>query len=706
MIGRWLYSRRAEFMSNERTVNTLAEMFARACSLHQAGDLASSEPLYEQVLQLDPQHADAALRLGSICAGTGRLALAVSHYQHALSARPNFVEAHNHLGVALAMLGRLDEAAQSFREALRYEDRFAEAHNNMGIVLAMQGRLDEAAASYRHALALESLNPDAQNNLGLVLRNQGHLPEAILCFEEAVRLRPEYVEAYHNLGLALADLNQVDRAMRCYQQALHLNPAFARSHATLGELLKDQGMMTDASYHFEQALRLQPTAKLHILNALILPPIYESTGEVASWRERLAESVRRLQEGNLRFDLTQEAAPNPFYLVYQGKNDRELQRAIASLYAAPPDPPLPRRCGSPGKIKVGFISRCLKNHTIGRLMRGTIAHLTRDLFSVTVLSVGSSHDEIADFLRQRAEHYVEVPLHLPAARQTIASQELDILFYTDIGLDPVTYSLAFSRLAPVQCVTWGHPVTTGIAAIDYFISSELLEESGAEDHYTEKLVRLKNLAIYYYRPSASASPKGPAAFGLPEGRHLYGCPQTLFKFHPDFDAILEGILVRDPLATVFLIEGKYRHWDEVLRSRFARTLPHVHERIQFLPTQNYENFLSLMALADVLLDPIHFGGGNTSYEGLAAGVPIVTMPSEFLRGRITLALYKQMNLRDCVVHTPEEYVNLAVRLGTEDDYRLHIRSQITARNEVLFENPAGVRELEQFFLHSRDGTGS
>jgi len=705
MTSHRLYSHLTESMNDGRTVHTLAEMFARACSLHQAGDLASSEQLYEQVLQLDPQHADAALRLGSICAGTGRLGLAVSHYQQALSARPGFVEAHNHLGVALAMLGRLDEADHSFRLALSYDDRFAEAYNNMGIVLAMQGRLEEAAASYRHALGLEPGNPDAHNNLGLVLRNQGHLPEAVQCFEEAVRLRPEYVEAYHNLGLALADLNQVDKAVRCYRQALHLNPAFARSHATLGELLKDQGMMTDASYHFEQALRLQPTAKLHILNALMLPPIYESTGEVGAWRERLAESVRRLQEGNHRFDMTQEAAPNPFYLVYQGKNDCELQRAIASLYSGPPDAPLPGQRSRAGKIRVGFISRCLKNHTIGRLMRGTIAHLTRDLFSVTVLSVGSSHDEIADFLRQYAEHYVEVPLHLPAARQIIASQELDILFYTDIGLDPVTYSLAFSRLAPVQCVTWGHPVTTGIPAIDYFISSDLLEESGAESHYTEKLVRLKNLAIYYYRPPVSISHKGPAAFGLPEGRHLYGCPQTLFKFHPDFDAILEGILVRDPLATVFLIEGKYRHWDEILQSRFARTLPHVFERIQFLPTQNYDNFLSLMALADVLLDPIHFGGGNTSYEGLAAGVPIVTMPSEFLRGRITFALYKQMNLMDCVVHTPEEYVNLAVRLGTDVDYRLYIRSQIAERNEVLFENASGIRELEQFFLHSLVGGG-
>ncbi len=41
---------------------------------------------------------------------------------------------------------------------------------------------------------------------------------------------------------------------------------------------------------------------------------------------------------------------------------------------------------------------------------------------------------------------------------------LDILFYPDLGMTPLTYFLAFARLAPVQCVSWGHPVTTGIPA--------------------------------------------------------------------------------------------------------------------------------------------------------------------------------------------------------------------------------------------------
>ena len=150
-------------------------------------------------------------------------------------------------------------------------------------------------------------------------------------------------------------------------------------------------------------------------------------------------------------------------------------------------------------------------------MRGMIAQLSRDKFVVTVLSVGSHSDSMARWIQQHSDNYVEVPFHLPAARRLIAHQCLDVLFYTDLGMDSITYTLAHSRLAPVQCVTWGHPVTTGIDTIDYFISSEHLETSDSEQHYTERLVRLKNLAVYYYRPGAP-TPLKSALFWVAGGR--------------------------------------------------------------------------------------------------------------------------------------------------------------------------------------------
>ena len=79
-------------------------------------------------------------------------------------------------------------------------------------------------------------------------------------------------------------------------------------------------------------------------------------------------------------------------------------------------------------------------------------------------------------------------------------------------------------------------------------------------------------------------------------------------------------------------------------------------------------------------------------------VALVTLPSQFLRGRITRALYEMMNFRECVVASNEQYIDLAVRLATDPAQRNRVRERINATSPALFENPAGVRELEQFFL--------
>src|SRR5207244_780770 len=153
--------------------------------------------------------------------------------------------------------------------------------------------------------------------------------------------------------------------------------------------------------------------------------------------------------------------------------------------------------------------------------------------------------------------------------------------------------------------------------------------------YTETLVKLKTLPIYYYQPESPPPdlPPGLRKADFGEGAHIYACPQSLFKLHPDFDEILGGILRGDPQGVLHLSWGMAPRWEQLLPQRFAATMPDVVERIRFVPKLNPPEFLSLMAQADVLLDPLHFGGGNTSYEGLALGVPIVTMPSRFLRGR-------------------------------------------------------------------------
>jgi protein O-GlcNAc transferase len=252
-------------------------------------------------------------------------------------------------------------------------------------------------------------------------------------------------------------------------------------------------------------------------------------------------------------------------------------------------------------------------------------------------------------------------------------------------------------MAPVQCVGWGHPDTTGSPAIDYFLSSELLETADADEHYTERLVRLPAMGVYYHRPERPIHCRNRMDFGFAEDAHLYACPQTLYKFHPDFDAVIAGILQSDPRAEIVLLEGRVASWTNNLRRRFARTLPDS-DRVRFIPSLSYEDFLSLLTISDVILDPLHFGGGNSSYEALAMETPVVTLPSLYLRGRITMALYKKMAFTELVVSSPQQYIESAVRLATDPDWNYFVRNQIREKNSILFEDLAEIRGLEQFLL--------
>ncbi len=345
------------------------------------------------------------------------------------------------------------------------------------------------------------------------------------------------------------------------------------------------------------------------------------------------------------------------------------------------------------RIKIGFVSNHLHQHTIAKLNAGIIQKLDRERFEVFVFRGPGVDDPMARSIDQSADAAFRLSSQLAFAQAQIAEQALDVLYYPDIGMDSLTYYLAHARLAPVQCVTWGHPLTTGIATIDYFLSSHDLEPEGAETHYTETLVRLPQLTNYYFRPEPT---KTREDFGFNSSVHLYVCPQSLFKLHPDNDLVFRRILERDPLGRIVLLEAKLANWVELLKGRLRQSLGDLADRVGWVPRQSLVDFRQLLATADVLIDPLHFGGGDTSYEGFAVGAPIVTLPGQFLRSRITYALYRAMGLDDGIAADVDDFVARAVRLGTDRAWNEQVRSRILVANHAIYENLAAVHELETF----------
>jgi predicted O-linked N-acetylglucosamine transferase (SPINDLY family) len=248
-----------------------------------------------------------------------------------------------------------------------------------------------------------------------------------------------------------------------------------------------------------------------------------SREEALARRRNLKEHLRQFQGSSLAVEELTNWLGAPFFHSYEGFNDRDVKRDLAELFLqscptlgwVAPHCKADRPSEGSRPLRVGFVSVFFRYHTIARLTAGFITELDRQRFKVFLFRLPGPEDQMTRTLEQTADESILLPKDFESARQEIAARELDILFYSDIGMDPWTYYLAFSRLAPVQCVTWGHPVTTGIPTIDYFLSSKDLEPADANDHYTEQLVLLDNLPAYYYRPDLREEPRSRADLACP-----------------------------------------------------------------------------------------------------------------------------------------------------------------------------------------------
>ncbi len=667
----------------------------------------------ERAIALSPGHTQALTNLASALTAAGQPGTAIASLERALEVAPTRAELHNALGHVRHEGGELAEAVGSFLRAIVLRPDYAEAHNNLGATLKELGHLDDAMQSYARALAIDPRLAQSHNNIGVVLREQGRFAESIAAYERALAIQPGFAEAHANLGNTLTDQARFDEAVDRYRRALDGGFQHPDLYANLGNALRNQGLLDAAreSYRRAQALAYDPAREIAL--AMMQPVIAESTDAIHDSRARLAEDVTRLRREGLALpSFDRPIVPPNFYLAYHGLDDRSLQRAMADLYlsacpelawSAPECAERPRRAD--GRIRVGFASRYLQGHTIGKLMRGFIERLSRDRFEVVVLHVGGELDEMARAIDGAADHVIRVPRRLGDARAEIAAASLDVLVYPEIGMDPITYFLAYARLAPVQCVMWGHPVTTGIPNVDYFVSSALLEPDGAAAHYSEQLVMLDRMPTCYQRPLVPDGARDRARLGLDRDATLYVCPQSLFKLHPDFDATLGAILRRDPRGRLVLLEGLSRHWERLLRERFARAIPDVADRVDVIPRLDLGGFLDLLRTADAVLDPWGWTGGNSTYEAFALGVPVVTRPSAFMRGRVTAGAYRQIGVMDCVATTDAEYVDLAVRLANDPVWRADVGARIVARHDALYDDAAAVRELERFLEHAATGAG-
>jgi predicted O-linked N-acetylglucosamine transferase (SPINDLY family) len=722
-------------------MTTIADLFARAVQQHQAGQLADAAHLYRQILQQQPNHSGALNLLGVVACQGGDLPQGITYYRRALAAQPDLVGAHQNLALALQMTGQVEQAIAQYRTAIAIEPTNPELHASLGSLLVHQGAIEASVGHYRQALAVQPNNPTARLNLGAVLANLGQVEEAIAHLQQAIALQPNLAQAYFYLGQVLSGQGRLEQAESVLRQGLQLQPT-PDLHYSLGKTLEEQGRVEEAIAQFDAALQLNSNfAAARWQRHLILPVLYDSPDQITLYRQRFCRELNHLiQHTDLNTPVGRQAAlqgigsRTNFYLAYQGCNDRGLQckygqfvhqvmtegkrqkaegkRQKLNRHPIPPSPhpPIPPSPHPPTprlrKIRIGYLSAHLMAHSAAAWARGWMASHDRSRFEVYSYHIGRRVDGVTQEFRQLSDLFRFIPGSVEAIAQQVRADQLDVLVLTDIGMDPQTTQLAGLRLAPVQCTAWGHPVTSGIPTIDYYLSSQLMEPDNAQQHYSETLVLLPNIGICYPKPPLPERQLTRSQLGLPEGRLLYLCFQSPFKYLPQYDHLFAQIAQRVPQAQfVFL-----RHNSSHIVDRFQRRLQQAFagvgltssEYCTFLPKLDRGSYWSLNQVCDVFLDSWEWSGGNSTLEAVAYGLPVVTCPGQFMRGRHSYAILTRLGVTETIAQSPAEYVDIAVRLAQDADWRQTIRQKIYAGHDQLYNDKTCVHALEEFFIQVVD----
>lgn len=724
------------------------QVFAQALELHKQGRLAEAEQLYSEVLAHRPDHFDALQMLSVIKLAKGQPAEALRLISEAMRMRKPSPQILVNHGMILHALDRSEEALACFDAALKQKSKFAEAHNNRGAVLAALGRHEEAVACFHKALAQKADYSDAHYNLGSSLRVLGRYDEALVSLDRALLLRPDYVKALNNRGAVLEATNRLSEALACYVRALELSPGFTESRNNRGRVLLALDRADDAIDNFTAALKFNPDdaeawyqrgrclleisrneeAAADLAQALVLAPghadarfaacfaelpvIYRDASEIprcrAAYEQKLRELLNDVERGVLKGDLIKAiGARHPFLLAYQGGNDRALQqvygemigKVIARRFSPAPLPPPP----APGEpIRLGIVSSFFYRHSNWKIpIRGWISQLDRSRFHVTGYHLGAIHDEQTDAAARLCDRFVHRTLDTDGWRREVLADAPHALIYPGLLMDVSSLQLAAQRLASVQCNSWGHPETSGLSTIDYFLSSDLMEPPDAQACYTEKLVRLPNLSIYYEPVAAEPVSVTREGLGLRAGATAFWSAQSLYKYLPQYDDVFVRIAqaVGD-CQFVFLRHFGAPNVTRTVRERLERAFAAAGLRAEhhcvFLNRMSQSQFAASAGLCDVFLDSIGWSGCNSALECLPQALPIVTFEGATMRGRHSAAILRMIDVTDTIAATVDDYVAIATRLGQDTQFRQTMSSRMAENRHRLYGDRAPVTALENF----------
>jgi len=587
----------------------------------------------------------------------GKLDEAIAEYRAIVEVAPDSAEAHFKLGTAFGRQPGDEVAAEDcYRRALTLWREYPEANNNLGLLLAGRCKFDEAEDHYRIALAGRPDFSSVHQNLGWLLFETARLEEARYHALRLQALKPESAHGHDLLGQVARAAGRISEAIRASRKAVELDPGFVGAWINLASCLSSCGRQDESDAALGRAMAIDPDcypAWNNLLLSLNFRP--RERGEVFE-RHRAYGAIVRRQCGELL-------------------------------------PPAPYRPDPERRLRIGFLSGDLRQHSVTYFLGGPLEYLDRRQFQLFAYYNQRIEDDVNWRLKPFFHRWRSVyGLKDQAAADMIRADGIDIMI--DLaGHTATARPLVLGRKpAPVMAHWIGYPNTTGLDCMDFRLTDGWADPDAEDDRYsTERLWRLPASFLCYSPPDAAPDPCEPPC--LRQGCITFGSFNVRAKLSDEcmdlWTRVLEAVPDSRLVLKSYLGAGDDEARAELRQLFVGRGI--AADRIHVLEKrETTTDHLSAYGEMDIALDTFPYNGTTTTCEAIWMGVPVVTLAGDRHSARVGASLLNNADLGDLVAGSPDDFVAIACEMASDPQrlrsLRLALRDHLRASR--LFDKVA------------------
>jgi predicted O-linked N-acetylglucosamine transferase (SPINDLY family) len=683
------------------------------------------------------REAQRFIELANVAEDSGDLALALTRIREAIRIDPGYARAHLNLGNVLQAGGNLEEAISATLEAIRLDEQYAEGHYNLGRLYGTSGDGESAEACYLKALEIRPQFPEAAMALAIHFEAANRIEEAQSWLRRTVAANPRHEVAIFDLCRLLLAQGKVGEAEQQLRSAVAENPQLTGAYCALGDICRADGRQTDARNWYTKALAVgDPVAAPE--DKSMLARAASAVGLMLIREDRWEDATIQLRRA---IELLPELVDPYINLAYMEMR-KACPHAAADLYrkatAADPDALLPRsyllftlnmvddidpkeifaehqRFGEwlegrtqqrfhsyanpidPARtLRVGYMSGDFRVHPVAQFIAPLLEDHEPSLVQPFCYSNTRERDEHTDELERRfAGNWRDITrLDDDGVAALVREDEIDILVDLSGHTGNSRIAVFAQRPAPIQ-VTWlGYLNTTGLKSMDYRLVDHHTDPVGEADTlHTERLIRLPDSQWAYWPvfevPIMRAQRKSDPT------RVVFGSFNQFSKLSDRCLATWGQIMARVPDARLRVAGLPPGNIEEHLLRRLER-VGIAGTRVEVARRMPQMQYLRAFNEIDIALDSMPYNGATTTLDTLWMGVPVVGLVGTRSISRGTYSILKTLGMDELIAQTPEQYVELNVRLAIDADWRnsLHDRLRDMLRRSPLTDVSGFTENLE------------